>query len=172
LKFNGKSREARPIVNGELVTVRRVQADGSVVVDDDGGTIKTLAPGQRLLNRGYAVTSYSSQGKTVDAVLVSDSGCKAATNSRHWYVAISRARKRVQVFTEDKAELRANVCGSGEDALALEINPSPPDPTAFAKGAWNRAERRKALGIVERARLHRAVIELSRANKEREWVAI
>jgi conjugative relaxase-like TrwC/TraI family protein len=121
LKFNGKSKEGRAIANGELVTVRRVGKDGSLVVADDAGTRKTLAPGQRLFNRGYAVTSYASQGKTVDTVLIADAGCRAATNRNQWYVAISRGRKRVLVFTDNKAELRASIEQRGDRGLVLEM---------------------------------------------------
>ncbi len=35
LKFNGKSKEGHSIANGELVTVRRINADGSLKVEDD-----------------------------------------------------------------------------------------------------------------------------------------
>ena len=80
LKFNGKSKEGHSIANGELVTVRRISADGSLKVEDDRLRVKTLSPQQRLFNRGYAVTSYASQGKTVDTVLVADAGCPAATS--------------------------------------------------------------------------------------------
>jgi conjugative relaxase-like TrwC/TraI family protein len=126
LKFNGKSREGIAIANGELVTVRRVHADGSLTVENDRRTQKTLSPQQRLFNRGYAVTSYASQGKTVDTVLLADASCPAATNRNQWYVSISRARKRVVVFTADKADLRASVERSGDRGLALEMNlPAP-----------------------------------------------
>jgi hypothetical protein len=125
LKFNGKSKEGCAFTNGELVTVRRVGKDGSLVVADDAGTRKTLAPGQRLFNRGYAVTSYASQGKTVDTVLIADAGCRAATNRNQWYVAISRGRKRVMVFTDNKAELRASIEQSGDRGLALEMKLPP-----------------------------------------------
>jgi ATP-dependent exoDNAse (exonuclease V) alpha subunit len=94
LKFNGRSAEGAPISNGELVTVRHVAADGGLVVESDAGTTKTLTPQQRLFNRGYAVTSYAAQGKTVETVLVADAGCKAATSRNQWYVAISRARRK------------------------------------------------------------------------------
>ena len=116
LKFNGKSKEGHAIANGELVTVRRIAADGSLTIADDRLTVKTLSPHQRLLNRGYAVTSYASQGKTVDTVLVADAACRAATNRNQWYVAISRGRKRVMVFTDNKAELRASIEQSGDRA--------------------------------------------------------
>jgi hypothetical protein len=72
LKFNGKSTEGHAISNGELVTVRRLHSDGSLTIEDDRFTVKTLSPQQRLFNRGYGVTSYASQGKTVDTVLFVD----------------------------------------------------------------------------------------------------
>jgi len=69
----------------------------------------------------YAVTSYASQGKSVDHVLFSDSAVKAATNQQQWYVTISRGRKGVQIFTADKIQLRQNVLRSGGRELALDI---------------------------------------------------
>ena len=121
LKFNGKSREGHYLANGELVTVRQLCPDGSLSVENDAGIIKTLTPNQRLFNRGFATTSYASQGKTVDTGLLSDSGRRAATNSKQWYVSISRARRKVLVFTENKVELRAAIQKSGERDLALDL---------------------------------------------------
>jgi hypothetical protein len=65
MKFNGKAGEGTAIRNGELVTVRRVMRDGRIRVKDDAGVTKTLSPSQRMFVRGYAVTSYASQGKTL-----------------------------------------------------------------------------------------------------------
>jgi hypothetical protein len=70
---------------------------------------------------GYAVTSYGSQGKTVDYVLFSDSTIKAATNAQKWYVTISRGRRGIRIFTPDKEQLRENVTRSGHRPLALEF---------------------------------------------------
>jgi len=113
LKFNGKSVEGTRLNNGELVTVREVARDGSLVVEA-AGMRKTLGPAQRLLVRGYAVTSYGSQGKTVDTVMLADAGKRAATDAHQWYVSISRGRKRVLVFTDDKETLRAQVQQAGD----------------------------------------------------------
>ena len=63
---------------------------------------------------GYAVTSYGSQGKTVDYVLFSDSTIKAATNAQQWYVTISRGRRGIRIFTPDKQQLRENVTRSAQ----------------------------------------------------------
>jgi hypothetical protein len=70
---------------------------------------------------GYAVTSYGSQGKTVDYVLFSDSTIRAATNSQQWYVTISRGRRGIRIFTPDREQLRENVARSGHRPLALEF---------------------------------------------------
>lgn len=123
LKINGRSREGHACNNGELVTVRQLRADGGLVVADASGRAKTLEPGQRLCRRGYAVTSYGSQGKTVDTVLFSDADNQAATNRNQWYVTISRGRKRVLIFTGDKAALRANVERCADRPLALQLRP-------------------------------------------------
>jgi conjugative relaxase-like TrwC/TraI family protein len=173
LKFNGKSKEDLPIANGELVTVRRVATDGSLTIEDDRLTVKTLSPQQRLFNRGYAVTSYASQGKTVDTVLVADAGCRAATNRNQWYVSISRGRKRVIVFTENKAELRASIEQSGDRGLALEMKFSPPE-SSTRRGLRQRlpAWTRRALAATERVRLHEAVMRLPARNAHRAKIAL
>ena len=67
------------------------------------------------------MTSYGSQGKTVDYVLFSDSTVKAATNAQQWYVSISRGRRGIRIFTPDKEQLRENVTRSGHRPLALEF---------------------------------------------------
>jgi conjugative relaxase-like TrwC/TraI family protein len=121
LKFNGRSAEGHLFDNGELVTVRTVRTDGRIVVECGDGATKTLTAAQRLFNRGYAVTSYASQGKTVDAVIFSDAHNRAATNRNQWYVTISRGRKRVIVFTSDKSSLFADAQRLTDRPLALDI---------------------------------------------------
>jgi conjugative relaxase-like TrwC/TraI family protein len=135
LKFNGRSMEGTRLNNGELVTVREVNADGALVVEA-AGMRKTLAPTQRLLVRGYAVTSYGSQGKTVDTVLLADAGTRAATDAHQWYVSISRGRKRVLVFTEDKETLRAQVLQAGDRELALDLNLAEARSVDMRQSEW------------------------------------
>jgi ATP-dependent exoDNAse (exonuclease V) alpha subunit len=165
LKFNGKSKEGSVIANGELVTVRHVEAGGALVVDDDAGVRKTLARQQRLLTRGYAVTSYASQGKTVDTVLFADSSNRAATNANQWYVAISRGRKRVVVFTSDKEALRANIQRNAGRELALKLVPDNGTTPALDQRAstWTR----RAMAAIERSRLHRMAVTRAMAPTRR-----
>jgi ATP-dependent exoDNAse (exonuclease V) alpha subunit len=117
LKANRKLQSGGRVTNGELVTVKSVQPDGGIKLTDG----RVLDKSFREFLPGYAVTSYGSQGKTVDYVLFSDSTIKAATNAQQWYVTISRGRRGVRIFTPDKEQLRENVCRPGHRPLALEL---------------------------------------------------
>jgi conjugative relaxase-like TrwC/TraI family protein len=103
--------------NGELVTVKTVRPDGGIELADG----RVLGKNFREFLPGYAVTSYGSQGKTVDHVLFSDSTIKAATNAQQWYVTISRGRRGIRIFTPDKQQLRENMTRPGHRPLALEF---------------------------------------------------
>jgi len=159
MKFNGKSVEGALISNGELVTVRRVFKDGRIAVRDDEGKPKTLSPSQRMFVPGYAVTSYASQGKTVDVVLaayMADETAPVTTNRNQWYVAISRARRKALVFTEDKVGLRASVERLGERDAALSVGPSK--DTAMEVAQAFSEETKELLEIGMQAQRHAAVM--------------
>ena len=117
LKANRKLASGGRVTNGELVTVKSVRADGGIELTDG----RVLDKDFREFLPGYAVTSYGSQGKTVDYVLFSDSTIKAATNAQQWYVTISRGRRGIRIFTPDKQQLRQNVTRSGHRPLAMEL---------------------------------------------------
>jgi ATP-dependent exoDNAse (exonuclease V) alpha subunit len=117
LKANRKLASGGRVTNGELVTVKSVRADGGVELTDG----RVLDKSFREFLPGYAVTSYGSQGKTVDYALFSDSTVKPATNAQQWYVTISRGRRGIRIFTPDKQQLRENITRSGHRPLAMEF---------------------------------------------------
>jgi conjugative relaxase-like TrwC/TraI family protein len=117
LKANRKLASGGRVTNGELVTVKSVGADGKIKLTDG----RVLDASYREFLPGYAVTSYGSQGKTVDYVLFSDSTIKAATNAQQWYVSISRGRRGIRIFTPDKEQLRENIRRTGHRPLAMEF---------------------------------------------------
>jgi ATP-dependent exoDNAse (exonuclease V) alpha subunit len=117
LKANRKLASGGRATNGELVSVKSVRADGSIKLADG----RVLDSSYREFLPGYAVTSYGSQGKTVDYVLFSDSTIRAATNTKQWYVSISRGRRGIRIFTPDKEQLRENVARSGDRPLAVDL---------------------------------------------------
>jgi hypothetical protein len=117
LKANASSLDGKELTNGELVTVKAVKSDGQIELKDG----RVLSENYREFVRGYAITSYGSQGKTVQHVLFSDSTVKAATNNQQWLVTISRGTKAVKIFTTDKEQLRENVSRLGDRELAIEF---------------------------------------------------
>src|SRR5437867_686664 len=117
LKANRRLASGRRVTNGEIVTAKAVRADGEIELSDG----RVLDKSFREFLPGYAVTSYGSQGRTVNYVLFSDSTVKAATNAQQWYVTISRGRLGVRIFTTDKEQLRENVARSGHRPLAMEF---------------------------------------------------
>ncbi len=121
LKANAATADGRKLANGEIVTIAELQASGAIRLEDG----RIMPPHFRQFTRGYAVTSYGSQGKTVDHVLFADSAVRAATNAEQWYVTISRGRKSVRIFTADKAQLAANIRRAGHRELALDLGKPP-----------------------------------------------
>ena len=117
LKANRNLAAGARTTNGELVTVKTIRSDGGIELADG----RVLGKNFREFLPGYAVTSYGSQGKTVDHVLFSDSTIKAATNAQQWYVTISRGRRGIRIFTPDKIQLRENLVRSGHRPLAMEL---------------------------------------------------
>src|SRR3989440_10256930 len=83
------------ILPREVVTVAKIKPSGAIRLEDG----RVLPSTYRQFVRGYAVTSYGSQGKKVDHVLFSDSAVRAATNEQQRYVTISTCRKSIQIIT-------------------------------------------------------------------------
>jgi conjugative relaxase-like TrwC/TraI family protein len=112
-----QANHGKDFINGERVQVKAVQ-DGRIALADG----RTLPTGFNTFTHGYAVTSHSSQGKTVDEVLlVASSKSFAAVNREQFYVSISRGRERVHVFTDDSELLARRVTDSHERKAAIEL---------------------------------------------------
>ena len=99
--------------NGEMVTVSGVGDQGRIELEDG----RRLPANYRHFDYGYAVTAHRSQGKSVDAVVISGDAMKKEL----FYVAATRGRERVTVVTSDKELLRESVGRSGERQSASEL---------------------------------------------------
>jgi conjugative relaxase-like TrwC/TraI family protein len=112
-----QANHGKEFINGERVQVKTIQ-DGHIALADG----RTLPAAFNTFTHGYAVTSHSSQGKTVDEVLlVASSKSFAAVNREQFYVSISRGRERVQIFTDDSELLARRVADSHERKAAVEL---------------------------------------------------
>jgi UvrD-like helicase family protein len=101
------------VTNGELVTVSGVDEQERIQLQDG----RVLPEAYRHFNHGYAVTAHRSQGKSVDAVVISGDAMKKEL----FYVAASRGRESVTVVTSDRELLRESVARSGARQSASEL---------------------------------------------------
>jgi len=121
IQFRAPFAEHR-IANGELGTIKEFKDEELTVTLDSGREIGFEGERFRHIDHGYAVTSYSSQGHTVDRVLVNADANESdlLLNQRMGYVAISRAREDVLLFTNSADQLRASLDRSVDKEMAIE----------------------------------------------------
>ena len=100
--------------NGELVTVSRIDAQGRIHLQDG----RALPENYKQFTHGYAVTAHRSQGKSVDAVVISADGMRKEL----FYVAASRGRESITVVTSDRDLLRESVAHSVARQSASELS--------------------------------------------------
>jgi hypothetical protein len=101
------------VTNGELVTVSGVDGQGRIQLQDG----RVLPEAYRHFQHGYAVSAHRSQGKSVDAVVISGDAMKEEL----FYVAASRGRESVTVVTSDRELLRESVARSSARQSASEL---------------------------------------------------
>ena len=107
------------IASRETAQIEHVENNGNIAVRfETGRRVAWNLKEYNYLDHAYAMTSHSSQGMTVDRVLIhvdtTDSRVRGLVDKTLSYVATSRARYDAQVFTDDASKLghalsRANV---------------------------------------------------------------
>jgi conjugative relaxase-like TrwC/TraI family protein len=127
---NGKTADGlHRINNGELFAVRRFDDAGNLVVSKVGGEKRkqpaddwVISKDYGFLAHGVCVTSFASQGKTVDRVFIGQSSQSFPASSREqFYVSVSRGREGVTIYTDDKESLLDAVSRSDERVSATEL---------------------------------------------------
>jgi conjugative relaxase-like TrwC/TraI family protein len=121
IQFRAPFTEKR-VANGELGTIAKI-GDEEITVRLDGGREVSFEPEKfRHLDHGYAVTSHSSQGTTVDRVLINadTQESRVLLNDRMGYVAVSRAREDATIYTNSIEELRGALDRRVDKEMALE----------------------------------------------------
>jgi ATP-dependent exoDNAse (exonuclease V) alpha subunit len=120
---NGKSKDGRhKLNNGAVYTCAGFTSGGDIalsngwIVDKNFGT----------LDFAYVTTAQASQGRTVDHVIVCQTGESYPASSREgFYVAVSRGRKSAMIYTDDKRELKQAVERSNPRMAASELMQKP-----------------------------------------------
>jgi hypothetical protein len=91
------------IRNGQGFVVTGLEADGTATIQDGAGQTSTInLSGNQYIDYAWVSTTYSSQGKTAERVLAL---LGETTNREAFYVAISRAKRAVTLYTTSQADL-------------------------------------------------------------------
>jgi ATP-dependent exoDNAse (exonuclease V) alpha subunit len=120
-QFRAPFTEKR-VANGELATIAKIGDEDLTVELDSGREVSFETEKFRHLDHGYAVTSHSSQGTTVDRVLINadTSESRLLLNDRMGYVAVSRAREDAIIYTNSIQELRGALDRRADKEMAVE----------------------------------------------------
>ena len=121
IQFRAPFTEKR-VANGELATIAKIGDEELTVKLDNGREVSFEKDNFRHIDHGYAVTSHSSQGTTVDRVLINadTSESRVLLNDRMGYVAVSRAREDAIIYTNSIEELRGALDRRVDKEMALE----------------------------------------------------
>jgi len=121
IQFRAPDR-ALKLANGDFATITALEDRKAVLRTDAGREISASLHRLRHIDYGYASTSHSSQGATVDRVIVNVDTMRSIelVNRKQFYVSISRARHDVSVYTDDREALRRAVDRNREKFVALE----------------------------------------------------
>jgi len=144
---DGKHR----LSTGTLLTVQGFNKRGDIVVDH--GWVIDKEWGH--FTHGYATTSHASEGATVDKVFVGiSSQSLPATNERTAYVALTRGREKVIVFTDDRIELLKAASRQDDPMSATDLNDSAEGDARLRNGQTQQQEHARRLRVVQQQNLH------------------
>ncbi len=118
---NGFSENGKRLNNGSNLTVKGFDESGNIVANT-GVQDVILNKDYRNFNYGYCTTSHSSQGKTVDKVIISQSSMSGkAASKEQFYVSASRGKSDIAIYTDNKDDLKRSVIGSSQRMNAIDV---------------------------------------------------
>lgn len=120
---NGFDADKKRLNNGQILEVVSVSKKGNIVLRNDiSNSTYKIDRDFGHITHAHCVTSYASQGKTVDEVFISQPAATfPATDAKQFYVSVSRGRERARIYTDDKEALLQYAKEMGERQSALEL---------------------------------------------------
>lgn len=152
-------REALSLAKGEEVTLTRNDkaldvhrgekfkvvdvSDQAVRLEGQAGKVIELSRSKDLHMRySYVSTVHSAQGATNDRVLIEANTKSMTANKAVFYVAISRPRHELTIFTNDKKSLDRAMAREPKKFAALELRDTK-NEAFFLKGKMDKADSQK-----------------------------
>lgn len=120
---NGFDCDEKRVNNGDTLEVVSVNKKGEIKLKNQisKSTFK-LDKDFGHLTHAHVVTSYASQGKTVDEVFIAQpSSTFSATDAKQFYVSVSRAKESSHIYTDDKDALLEHASELGDRQSAIEL---------------------------------------------------
>jgi ATP-dependent exoDNAse (exonuclease V) alpha subunit len=115
----------RDIANAEFATITAIDGRQATLRFDGKAKRELTLPlsVMRHVDYGYTVTSFSSQGSTVDTVIINDDSMRSArlVNREQLYVSVSRPRFDVRVYTDNAEALHHAVARDPKKEIALDV---------------------------------------------------
>jgi DNA primase catalytic core len=135
-----KSLKSEKIANRSHGGIEKLDAAGNAVLRMDRENQKVLVNLEKMphIDHGYVATSYSSQSVSVGNVIVhldTDSPAQVLLNRAFAYVAVSRGRDDVKLFTNDREDLNRVLLRTDEKPMALPAEQVQAYRAAQGKGA-------------------------------------
>jgi ATP-dependent exoDNAse (exonuclease V) alpha subunit len=111
------------LTNGDRVKIIGVDKNKTVHLQrEDGKTFKLDGTKPLHFDYGYCSTVHSAQGRTCERILI-EADTKSLTSAKdNYYVAISRARHEVKIYTNDREKLPEAMSRENVKETALEIS--------------------------------------------------
>jgi len=153
---NRRARNGEPrLTNGSVFIIQGFHNDGRI----DLGRGKSITADFGHIDSA-AVTSFASQGTTVDRCFLSlGTDSFPAVSPEQAYVSISRGRKSAEIFTDDRAEMLKAASKSREkehalDLLREEVQPAQPRTLSLLR---QQVERMRNLGQLVRGYAYKGI---------------
>lgn len=108
------------VKNGETAEIKNIDKYGNITVETDRGKELIFNKNDyKYFDYGYAVTDYKSQGQTAEKVIYHADTSKEV-NYNQAYVATTRGREDLIIYTDDKEELKEQMKTEQEKTSTLD----------------------------------------------------
>ncbi|MFN7476102.1 MAG: MobF family relaxase [Burkholderiales bacterium] len=119
----------RGLINGDAARITDIDTpSGTVTLGfTDGRSVRLDRNAPLTIDYGYCTTVHSAQGQTCERVMIEADSHSLTSGKNTFYVAISRAREKAMIYTDDR-EMLPLAMGrdmAKESALDLRRNHSP-----------------------------------------------
>lgn len=115
---NGEFNDGKRIRNGSFHTVTGFTNEKDLILENK----RVLSRNYGNIEYGYSTTSHSSQGLTVDKVIIAQSEASLpASTKEQAYVSYSRGKKEISIYTDNKQNLIEALKKNKQQYHAVEI---------------------------------------------------